>query len=249
MKSLILNQGRAVTVAMKIHTVLWSVICLIFLSFLIVDNVAAQDCDGFTINGMASNQIEIQDVCNVAQQATDFLRQCGIESSEDFNITIQERLTHVSGLPVFAFFHSPNNQITITDFESFKNLIDVDSAYYKLPNDDLYKSLIAHEVTHAISLNCQIIAESDCSRVALEYIASVVQVASMNNNTRQILLSEFPRSSPVELEMFNEFVFYSSPQWFVANAYRHYKQIDNECEFLRNILKGEIQFLGGFDFE
>ena len=104
MKSLILNQGRAVTVAMKIHTVLWSVICLIFLSFLIVDNVAAQDCDGFTINVMASNQIEIQDVCNVAQKATDFLRQCGIESSEDFNITIKERLTHVSGLPVFAFF-------------------------------------------------------------------------------------------------------------------------------------------------
>ena len=249
MKSLIFNQGRAVNLSVKIHSVFLSVIFLIFLLFLMVDNAAAEDCDGITINRLASSQFEFSDLCNVTQQAVEFFKQCGIESSKNFNITIRERLTHASGLPVFAYFHSPKSQIIITDFEAFKNLIVVDSAYYKLPSHDLYKSLIAHEVAHAITLNCQIFTKSDCSRVALEYIASVVQVTIMNKNTRQILLDEFPRSSPVELEMFNDFVFYSSPQWFVANAYRHYNQIDNRCEFLRNILKGEIRFPGGYNFE
>ncbi len=92
MKSLIFNQG--ITVTLKTHPVLWPVTCLMFLMFLIVDNVAAQDCDVITINSEASNQIEIQDVCNATQQATEFLRQCGIESSESFNITIQEGLIH-----------------------------------------------------------------------------------------------------------------------------------------------------------
>ena len=83
----------------------------------------------------------------------------------------------------------------------------------------------------------------------LEYIASEIQVSAMSIDTRKKLPDAFARNSPVEIEMFNVFSFYSSPQWFVANAYRHFNTIENGCEFLRGILIGEILFPGSFDFE
>ena len=247
MKSLKLVRGRAVIPTIKIPLQLWLLAILLSPMLLQASSTVTEDCQGISIHLPAEIQNEVQHVCIAAQQAVDTLRQCGIESSKVIDITIQAQLTHVSGLPVFAFFYSPKNQIFITDYESFKKLIIPDSAYHKLPTRDLYASLIAHEVTHA--LTCQFIAESECSRVALEYLASVVQVSSMSNDARQILLDYFPRTSPVDLEMFNEFTFYSSPQWFVANAYRHFNQLDNGCEFLRDIISGKVQFLGGFDFE
>jgi len=71
----------------------------------------------------------------------------------------------------------------------------------------------------------------------------------MSDGSRQILLNAFPRSTPVVLEMFNEFSFYSSPQWFVANAYRHFNQTDKGCELLLGIINGEVQFQCDFEYE
>jgi len=225
----------------------WFVACSICLFLLIAGNASARDCEGISIHAPIADQNEVQRVCQAAQDATELLRQCGIESSKVINISIQEKLVHPSGFPAFAFFHSPSNQIEITDFDAFKKLIQPASAYYKLPSRDLYESLIAHEVAHAIT--SPLIRDSDCPSVAHEYIAAVIQVSSMSDGSRQVLLNAFPRSTPVVLEMFNEFSFYSSPQWFVANAYRHFNQTDKGCELLLGILNGEVQFLCDFEFE
>jgi len=244
---LLFERGREIISTIRVHPKSWLKPGLISLLLLIAGNVSAQNCEGVTVGAVTAHQGEVQKVCKAAQHATELLKQCGIESSIMLNIMIQDELIHPSGLPVFAFFHSPRNQIEITDFEAFKKLVKPDSAYYKLPMRDLYESLIAHEVTHAIT--CQVIHDSDCPRVAHEYIAAVIQMASMNDASRQMLLDAFPRSTPVELEMFNEFSFYSAPQWFIANAYRHYNKLENGCEFLQRILNGEIQFLCDFEFE
>ena len=225
----------------------WFVACSIFLFLLIAGNASARDCEGISIHAPIADQNEVQRVCQAAQDATELLRQCGIESSKAINISIKEKLVHPSGFPAFAFFHSPSNQIEITDFDAFKKLIQPGSAYYKLPSRDLYESLIAHEVTHAIT--SPLIRDSDCTSVAHEYIAAVIQVSSMSDGSRQILLNAFPRSTPVVLEMFNELSFYSSPQWFVANAYRHFNQTDKGCELLLGIINGEVQFQCDFEYE
>ena len=225
----------------------WLVACSICLFLLIAGNASARDCEGISIHAPIADQNEVQRVCQAAQDATELLRQCGIEPSKSINISIQEKLVHPSGFPAFAFFHSPSNQIEITDFDAIKKLIQPASAYYKLPSRDLYESLIAHEVTHAIT--SPLIRDSDCPSVAHEYIAAVIQVSSMSDGSRQILLNAFPRSTPVVLEMFNEFSFYSSPQWFVANAYRHFNQTDKGCELLLGIINGEVQFQCDFEYE
>lgn len=220
---------------------------MIFVILLIPVIVSAQDCEGISIHAPTADQDEVQEICRAARHATELLNQCEIKSEKPLNIIIQDELIHPSGLPVFAFFHSPRNQIEITDFAAFKKLIKPGSPYYKLPSRELYESLIAHEVTHAIT--CDLIKGSGCPRVAHEYIAAVIQMSSMSDSARQVLLSAFPRSTPVELEMFNEFSFYSAPQWFVANAFRHYNTLENRCEFLRDILNGEVQFPCSFEFE
>ncbi len=193
------------------------------------------------IDAPATATSEIESVCKAAHAALDLLRQCGIESAEDLRISIREELVHPAGLPVFAFFHAPENQIEITDFETFKSLIQPGNVYFRLPQRSLYESLIAHEVTHAVT--CRMMQGIDCKRIALEYMASVIQVATMSDESRQILLDAFPASGPVELEVFNLFNFYSAPQWFVANAYRHYRELDNSCGFLQDILAGKVMFL------
>lgn len=251
MISLLLNlkfeRGREVVKIIRNLLHSWLMASMLVLLLLIAGNAFARDCEGISIHAPSVDQNEVESVCRAAHHAIELLRQCGIETSKGINISVQEKLVHPSGFPVFAFFHSPENQIEITDFEAFKKLIKPDSAYSKLPARALYESLIAHEVTHAIAY--QLIQDSNCPNVAHEYIAAVIQMSSMDEDARQIFLDAFPRTTPVELEMFNDFTFYSSPQWFVANAYRHFYQTDKGCQFLLDILSGEVQFLCGFEFE
>ena len=187
--------------------------------------------------------MEIESVCQGALRARALLAQCHITQLENLSIRIEAGIAHPAGLPVFAYYECPNKLIRISGYDAFQKLIPAGSAYAELPRQALYVSLVAHEVTHAITF--QNTAGKHCSRIGHEYIAAVIQVASMEEAVRQKLLMAFPRSTPVQLEMFNEFSLYAAPQWFVANAYRHATQGNDRCAFFQGILKGEVHFPGG----
>lgn len=201
--------------------------------------VAAQDCAGMQVHGDASAQ-EIQAVCRAAGQARDFLAACGIGQPQPLDIRIVPALQHPAGFPAFAYYDAARHQITLLDLDHFAALIQADSPYHLLPGPVAHASLTAHEAAHAIAF--QHLAQGKVSRAGLEYIAAVVQLASLDADSRRLFLARFPRDGPVPLEALNGFSLYAAPHWFAANAYRHFAAADDGCGLLRDVLAGKVRF-------
>ena len=106
MKSLlpILKMGRvsAVFSSIRICSQTWLVAGCTLFCLLIAGNTTAQDSVGISIHAPTADRDEVQRVCKAAQHASALLRKCGIESSKDINISIQEKLLHPSTVDVFG---------------------------------------------------------------------------------------------------------------------------------------------------
>lgn len=198
-----------------------------------------QDCGGVEVHGDAGEQ-DIRTVCRAAGQAQRFLAACGIDQPRPLSIRIVPALQHPAGFPAFAYYDAARRQIILLDPAHFAALIPPDSPYHLLTAPVAHASLVAHEAAHAIAF--QHVVPGELSRVGLEYIAAVVQIASLDADARHLFLQRFPRDEPAPLEALNGFSLYAAPHWFAANAYRHFAAADDGCGLLRAVLAGEVPF-------
>lgn len=224
-------------------------ICLTAVSLLLplmtFDKAHAQDCEGMEIHAEHLSNSAIQEVCRATLKARQFLAACGIRPLQTLSARVEKQISLPSGLPAFAYYDVPQRMVIIRDQAHFKAQIPVGSAFDRLPESELYNSLIAHEIAHAISF--QHLTGSTPSRVGLEYIAAVTQVSCMHDSTRRLLLAAFPRHDRVELDSLNIFSLHAAPQWFTANAYRHFSETPDGCRLLRDILSGDLVFSDSLD--
>lgn len=178
-------------------------------------------------------------ICRAALLASEQVRACGFEIESDIRITVVPKITGLNGNPLACF--KPGSQgIEVLDPKATVRAVSSKSAYALLPVDDLYDSLIVHEMTHAIFVPDG--KKTAQTFVSQEYIASAFQFSSMDPDVRSILLDRFPRTRPVALDELNPFIAAVAPVRFGVNAWRHFAQPGNGCDMVRRITKGEVVF-------
>ena len=77
---------------------------------------------------------------------------------------------------------------------------------------------------------------------AHEYVAYAIQIASMPQETRDLLLSSFPLQTSKDLARFNDIYLAMRPLRFAANAYRHLFRNEHYCETIARIASGYAEF-------
>lgn len=107
----------------------------------------------------------------------------------------------------------------------------------ELPIDRaLHRSLVAHEVAH------QIAAANFKNRkpavAAQEYIAYVTMFATMMPEQRDDILARFPGDAWDNDRGFNLTLYMIAPNFFGAQAYRHFMRLGDRQAFLERVLSG-----------
>ena len=98
---------------------------------------------------------------------------------------------------------------------------------------DLHRSIVAHEVAHAIA--SQNLPEKQAF-VTQEYIAYVTQLATMPPDVREKVLANFPNNSFDTDEQINMTIFMMAPEVFAVKAYRHFLKPENGAAFFQRLL-------------
>jgi hypothetical protein len=110
--------------------------------------------------------------------------------------------------------------------------------WFRIPIDaHLNRSLVAHEVAHAIDAQNFWIAMP--STPAKEYVAYVTLLATMPDELRERVLSQFPGPGFEAEWQMNMTVYLLGPLRFGANAYRRFLKPGNGPDFLRAVLSGK----------
>lgn len=111
--------------------------------------------------------------------------------------------------------------------------------WFGLPtNDALYRSIVAHEVAHAV-VGCHV-GGRQMPTAAHEYVAYVVMFATMDPAVRQAALQVNPGRGYEYDAQINDLQYAFDPMRFGIEAYRHWLRQSDGADFLRRVLAGQV---------
>ena len=170
-------------------------------------------------------------ICESARDAVAFLRDAGLDTSARIEIHVVDRLPAGVEPSAAGCYVHPERRVYLLSWAGFEALRG--QAVTPLQ----YRSLIAHEVAHAVA-GCNF-AVPKPTTAAQEYIAYVAMFSTMPAEARGRALEAFPGNGFDSEQQITTTLYLLAPQWFGAEAYRHYLKPGNGQAFLRKILAGE----------
>lgn len=188
---------------------------------------------------VSSKDLNIGNICGTAKDAISFLEHNGLPLKSAIEINVLQKLPADAGADSLGCYDSKREKIYILTIElcsaKFKGSILFGSG----SRDESYRSLIVHEVAHAIVL--QNFAMNRPSWVAQEYVAYVTQIATLSPRHREYFLARVGARGFENESQMNPTILMTSPDFFAASAYRHFMTLGRGAAFLQRFLAGDAR--------
>jgi hypothetical protein len=192
-------------------------------------------CAGDLVLVRTADGADASIVCGAARDAIAFLESQGLGAPAEVSIEVARKLPVVAGPSAAGCYLKRENRVIVLGYAEFKDY----GTWFGLPIDrDLYRSLIAHEVAHAVG-ECNFRVESPPIE-ATEYLAYVTMFATMGPSLRARALTQFPGDGFDNEAEINSMIYMLDPMRFGTQAYRHYLKPGNGREFLRAVVEGRV---------
>jgi hypothetical protein len=154
------------------------------------------------------------------------------------SIHISGQALHPQKGPTFGLF---DGQAAIVSNLSGATSFAAGTAYALLSANVFYKSLVVHEIVHAVMH--QNYERLPTNYAAYEYPAYALQIGSLPSADRIKLLHAIDnRDNPPGL-LFNDILLAMDPIIFAASAYQHFSAAPDACRLLNALLKGDVDFI------
>lgn len=197
-------------------------------------------CSVVAILASAPTQVERIQLCQIAARAKSYLERCNIVQPVPVEIAIVENADDAKMTGYLGHYSPQEEKILLLPADDMKAAMADDNAFRMLPDDHLFASIVVHEMAHAF------IVPTECGmricRPAHEYISYAMQIDSLPEDSRDSLLSAFPATPDRDLSYFSMFLLEIAPERFAVEAWRHFSQPGNGCEFIESILTEDTQF-------
>lgn len=203
---------------------------------------AERRCAGTNATIYADSVYDTYLACAGAADAMAFLSQQGLIVDTVMRIDVLDTVfLHQNKTPSFRIlgqFEAEQERISITSTKGQREMA-AEKPIFGVPYEEaLFRSVVAHEVAHAIADdNFHVLKPS---RLAHEYLAYIVQLATMSPRLRQKILDHHPVPGfESELEI-NPMVYGLNPDVFAVKAYRHFASPGVGVTFVQSLLNYDL---------
>ncbi|NEV61378.1 DUF6639 family protein [Thiorhodococcus minor] len=194
----------------------------------------SQSCTHGQILVQAADAPIAEIVCAGAGDAVDFLSDAGLEAGESLLIHVVDALppgVEPSAAGCYVQTDAGIYLLAPAVLERMHAATGIDSG--PLP----YRSMVAHEVAHAIAANNFLVSRPSVQ--AHEYIAYVTMYAAMPPATRELILAGVAGDGFDGEDEITETIYFLAPHWFGVQVYRHYLKCPDRRGLLKAILAGQ----------
>jgi hypothetical protein len=176
-------------------------------------------------------------VCTAAAAAIDFLRGAGLGYADGLTIRPLPPTGDPAEARVIGSCNASGNEIVLLSYDASVVVSRKYPPAFDMPmSPALWQSFISHEMAHAVTL--QNFAARAKRATASEYIAAVVQLATLPSELRQAILRRYDAEGfgdPSEIRLL---MYEMNPPVFGVMAYRHYVALgDRGPAFLARLLR------------
>lgn len=199
-----------------------------------VDLSDIRECENVDASVKAGSETDHGEICRGAEDAIAFFHQLSLQPNQPIVVEIVRRLPEKAGETAVGCYLEDEHRILVLDFAEFKKR----KTWFDVAIDrSMYRSLVAHEVAHAI-VACHI-AIPEPTIQAKEYLAYVAMFATMDQRLRDLIMKTNPDSAFDRESKINATIYLCDPMRFAVRAYRHFIKIEHGNEFLRRVLSGQ----------
>jgi hypothetical protein len=188
-------------------------------------------CDGNHVRVLSADQAHHKLICRGAEDAIRFLNSQGLGASNGISIEVVEKMPRHVSTSAIGVNLTAERKILILAYPKFKKQrkwLDV------AIDGSLYRSVVSHEVAHAIAADHFTIASPSIQ--AQEYIAYVTQFSTMQAAQRAKILANNPDHGANGVPQMSATIYLFDPERFGVRAYRHFLGLSNGRAFLHAML-------------
>jgi hypothetical protein len=178
--------------------------------------------------------------CEAAAQALHLLARCHIAPRSPVRIELSGEVRRPLGGVVFGLFDPKQEKVLITQYAKVASLAG-GTPFSDLPRPDFYRSMIVHEVIHAVMH--QNYKRPPASHAAYEYAAYALQIESLSPDVRKVFLETVDIGVDESEFAFNDAILAFDPFFFAARAYEHFRASPDGCAHLGALLAGDAAFI------
>lgn len=179
-------------------------------------------------------------VCEGGTRALRFLADLGLRLPDDLRIRVVRSLPPLYGVGQLGSFDATAGVIEVLAYDRCATLVSEDLLFDQPLSPDLYRSVVAHEVAHAV-VEANYSGDNPCL-VAQEYIAYTTQFVAMSPERRERILNASSVSAFAGEQQMSAMYYFFDPQAFGIAAYRHFQDQPDGRPFVWRLLRGEARF-------
>jgi hypothetical protein len=196
-----------------------------------------QDCPGILLNEHGKLDEDYILVCAGLQKAVDFFQGYGIPTRHLINVMVHDAAieNHVDHIGTYEPEHK---RVDILSYEQARRRSEINPPFGEAMNEQMYVSFSAHEFAHAIAE--QNFTYDSHSYVVQEYIAYVVQLATMDATLRDQILKRYRVTAFESFDDVSLIYYQLDPNAFGVKSFRHFRLQDDPATFINKLLAGEI---------
>lgn len=189
----------------------------------------------------AANSTDAGSACAAAADAFVFLDANGLSTAEPIHVHVVSRLPDEKLDDALGCYDHRDRQIHVLDLASCRRKGKI---LGQPADEELHRSVIVHEVAHAAAAARFAVARP--ALAAQEYIACVAQLAVLAPATRERILERYPGTGFETTAQISSSIFLIEPNYFAAQAWRHFVKPENGATFIRRLLAGELPLDFGY---
>ena len=209
---------------------------LLNLSLTPTPGIAASACSGMVISPIPHSDSRL--VCEAVSTTLALMHAYGLEPPPRLEIEVSDAIHAQHDIRRFGQYDPFEGRITVMSQAACLHTERYRKPFGLPMNEALYRSIIAHEVAHAVAeWNFEV---ADPGLAAHEYLAYVFQIASMPQPQQAALLEHIGVSAFQNPAEITEIYYSLNPDYFALKAFRHFQQTEDRIGMIRRLLSGEL---------
>lgn len=198
-----------------------------------------QICEGGNFSVDAPNTEIGLEICGYLVEAVGKMSACGLTQTKPISVEVVPGLSHPIGT-CLAYYDCDLDVIKVSNPAEFDQYLATDEPYSVLPTAVLLRSLLTHELAHALTV--QTAGEAQIDIVDQEYIAAALEMEFLDPEWREMLLDAAPVSLPPKEGLIDKWIYGLEPRKFATNAWQHFDAQKDGCNLISLIATGRLSF-------
>ncbi|KEA65596.1 hypothetical protein ADIMK_0118 [Marinobacterium lacunae] len=176
----------------------------------------------------------MEDLCQGAASALRFLEGYGVKPTRIIDIDIVDRVSEHYGNKALGSYDLENSRILLMSMQDMTEKLAVSTLYGQAFDRIHYRSVVAHEVAHA--LFHQNSPNARLTNAAQEYLAYVTQLAVLPADRRQQIVEHAGVAGWESGDSISEIYMVMAPEQFAVKSYLHFTGMNDPSAFVKVLL-------------